>query len=162
MTEEAPLGTGGAIRNVLGELTADTILVFNGDVLGGTDVRQVLDTHRTSGAASRCTWSGCPIRVRSAVPTDDTGRVTDFLEDTEPADRSDQRGCVRLPAIGHRGDSGRRPVSVEREVFPGLLSAGRHIQVTSTIRTGVTWGRRGLRARLGRPGARYRTLARAR
>ena len=107
VTEEAPLGTGGAIRNVLGELTADTILVFNGDVLGGTDVRQVLDTHRTSGADVTMHL----VRVRSACVRlcahRRHGPGHRLLEKTGPADRSDQRGCVRLPAIGHRGDSGR-------------------------------------------------------
>ena len=35
VTETEALGTGGGIRNVFDELTADTVLVFNGDVLVG-------------------------------------------------------------------------------------------------------------------------------
>lgn len=130
VTEEAPLGTGGAIRNVLGELTADTILVFNGDVLGGTDVRQVLDTHRTSGAdvTMHLVRVSDP-RAFGCVPTDDTGRVTDFLEKTQdpPTDQINAGAYVFRRSVIEAIPAG-RPVSVEREVFPGLLSAGRHIQ----------------------------------
>ncbi len=80
VTETEPLGTGGAIRNVLDQLTADTILVFNGDVLGGTDVREVLATHRRSGAdVTMPLVSVSDPRAFGCVPTDDTGRVTDFL-----------------------------------------------------------------------------------
>ena len=50
VTEDEPLGTGGGIRNVLDELTASTIVVFNGDVLGGTDVGDVIDSHRAADA----------------------------------------------------------------------------------------------------------------
>ena len=36
VVEEQPLDTGGGIRNVLPKLRGDNIMVFNGDVLGGT------------------------------------------------------------------------------------------------------------------------------
>src|SRR5699024_754349 len=50
VVETEPLGTGGGIRNVLGELTASTVMVFNGDVLGGTDLREILALHREKNA----------------------------------------------------------------------------------------------------------------
>lgn len=125
VTETEPLGTGGGIRNVLPELTADTILVFNGDVLGGTNVRDVLDTHATSGAdvTMHLVRVGDP-RAFGCVPTDETGRVTAFLEeDPGPAHRSDQRGNLRVPTLGHRGDSvGSSGVGRARGV-PGVAGA---------------------------------------
>ena len=40
--EDVPLGTGGAIRNVAERLRADTVMVFNGDVLSGLDLTALL------------------------------------------------------------------------------------------------------------------------
>ena len=50
VTEDEPLGTGGGIRNVLDLLTAQDIVVFNGDVLSGTDISQVVATHQSTEA----------------------------------------------------------------------------------------------------------------
>jgi hypothetical protein len=51
--EEEPMGTGGGIRNVLPRLRADNVMVFNGDVLGGTDLRGVLDTQGVKNRKQR-------------------------------------------------------------------------------------------------------------
>ncbi|WP_018180616.1 sugar phosphate nucleotidyltransferase [Jongsikchunia kroppenstedtii] len=130
VTETEPLGTGGAIRNVLGALTADTVLVFNGDVLGGTDVSAVLGTHADSGAdvTLHLVRVGDP-RAFGCVPTDSTGRVTAFLEKTQdpPTDQINAGCYVFKRSVIEEIPSG-RPVSVEREVFPGLLARGRHVQ----------------------------------
>lgn len=50
VTEERPLGTGGAIANVADRLRHDTVMVFNGDVLSGADLGQLLGFHRTNQA----------------------------------------------------------------------------------------------------------------
>lgn len=130
VTETEPLGTGGGIRNVLDRLTAPDILVFNGDVLGGTDVREVLNTHRETGAdvTLHLVRVSDP-RAFGCVPTDDDGRVTAFLEKTQdpPTDQINAGTYVFRREIIEKIPGG-RPVSVEREVFPGLLADGRHIQ----------------------------------
>ncbi|MFW0797489.1 NDP-sugar synthase [Gordonia sp. CPCC 205515] len=130
VTETEPLGTGGGIRNVFDALTADTILVFNGDVLGGTDVREVLNTHEESGAdvTLHLVHVSDP-RAFGCVPTDETGRVTAFLEKTQdpPTDQINAGTYVFTRSIIEQIPAG-RPVSVEREVFPQLLADGRHIQ----------------------------------
>ncbi|RPA65378.1 NDP-sugar synthase [Gordonia oryzae] len=129
VTEEEPLGTGGGIRNVLPELTASTIVVFNGDVLGGTDVRHVVATHRESDAdvTLHLVRVSDP-RAFGSVPTDETGRVTAFLEKTQdpPTDQINAGTYVFGRAVIEDIPTGRE-VSVEREVFPGLLAEGRHI-----------------------------------
>ncbi|MFM9377759.1 NDP-sugar synthase, partial [Gordonia sp. VNK21] len=86
VTEKDPLGTGGGIRNVYDVLTADTVLVFNGDVLGGTDVREVLTTHQNSGAevTLHLVRVSDP-RAFGCVPTDADGRVTAFRRQPQPA-----------------------------------------------------------------------------
>jgi mannose-1-phosphate guanylyltransferase len=50
VTEQSPLGTGGGIANVAGYLRYDTAMVFNGDVLSGADLGQLLDYHNEQQA----------------------------------------------------------------------------------------------------------------
>lgn len=130
VTEKEALGTGGGIRNVYNVLTADTVLVFNGDVLGGTDIREVLATHHSSGAevTLHLVRVGDP-RAFGCVPTDATGRVTDFLEKTQdpPTNQINAGTYVFKRSVIAEIPIGRN-VSVEREVFPKLLAEGRHVQ----------------------------------
>ncbi len=72
--EAEPMGTGGGIRNVLGHLTAETILVFNGDVLVRHRCRAPSSTPiETSGAevTLHLVRVGDP-RAFGCVPTDET------------------------------------------------------------------------------------------
>src|SRR5690242_21116367 len=50
VVEETPLGTAGGIRNVASALRGETVLVFNGDVISGLDVRELIATHERSAA----------------------------------------------------------------------------------------------------------------
>ncbi len=134
VTEDEPLGTGGAIRNVAEALDPDpahAVVILNGDVLSGHDLRAQLDDfHRPR--------DGRPVdvslhlvqvedpRAFGCVPTDDEGRVLAFLEKTEdpPTDQVNA-GCYVfrrdvIDTIPHG-----QVVSVERETFPGLLADGR-------------------------------------
>lgn len=123
--EPVAMGTGGGIANVAEKLRYDTVMVFNGDVLSGCDLGALLDTHASQGAdvTLHLVRVGDP-RAFGCVPTDD-GVVTAFLEKTQdpPTDQINA-GCYvfkrevidRIPRD--------RPVSVEREVFPNLLSDG--------------------------------------
>ena len=84
VTEEEPLGTGGAIRNVASRLTSapdDPVLVFNGDILTGLDIGRLVATHESTGAdvSLHLTQVTDP-RAYGLVPTDETGRVLAFLE----------------------------------------------------------------------------------
>jgi len=117
-------GTGGGIANVTGQLRHDTVMVFNGDVLSGVDLGELLEFQQTNHAdvTLHLVRVGDP-RAFGCVPTDEKGRVVAFLEKTQdpPTDQINagcyvfERGIIdRIP----RG----REVSVEREVFPALLS----------------------------------------
>ncbi len=129
MHETEPLGTGGGIRNVLPEARADTVMVFNGDVLGGTDLRAILDTHESQDAdvTLHLVRVSDP-RAFGCVPTDADGRVTAFLEKTQdpPTDQINAGCYVFKRAVIEKIPAG-RPVSVEREVFPDLLAEGRDV-----------------------------------
>ncbi|MBJ8338424.1 MULTISPECIES: sugar phosphate nucleotidyltransferase [Antrihabitans] len=129
VTETKPLGTGGGIRNVMPKLRADNVMVFNGDVLGGTDLGAILDTHESTNAdvTLHLVRVGDP-RAFGCVPTDDDGRVTAFLEKTQdpPTDQINAGCYVFRREVIEKIPSG-RPVSVEREVFPALLTEGARI-----------------------------------
>lgn len=128
--EEEALGTGGGIRNVLDKLRNETVMVFNGDVLSGTDLGGILATHEEREAdltmhllrVSDPSAFGC-------VPTDADGRVLEFLEKTEdpPTDQINA-GCYvfRRSVIEEDIPAGRN-VSVERETFPKMLTENRKV-----------------------------------
>ncbi|MFF7184724.1 sugar phosphate nucleotidyltransferase [Streptomyces sp. NPDC008222] len=136
VTEEEPLGTGGAIRNVASRLHSgpdEPVLIFNGDILTGLDIRALVHTHESTGAdvSLHLTKVSDP-RAYGLVPTDETGRVTAFLEKPQTPEEivTDQinagayvfrRSLIDTIPMG-------RPVSVERETFPDLLAAGAHLQ----------------------------------
>ncbi|GFE16536.1 GDP-mannose pyrophosphorylase [Streptomyces glebosus] len=136
VTEEEPLGTGGAIRNVAPRLHSapdDPVLIFNGDILTGLDIAALVGTHRTSGAdvSLHLTRVEDP-RAFGLVPTDDTGRVTAFLEKPQTpeeivTDQINAGAYVFNRSVIDTIPAG-RPVSVERETFPGLLADGAHLQ----------------------------------
>jgi Nucleoside-diphosphate-sugar pyrophosphorylase involved in lipopolysaccharide biosynthesis/translation initiation factor 2B, gamma/epsilon subunits (eIF-2Bgamma/eIF-2Bepsilon) len=129
VTEEEPLGTGGGIRNVADRLTAETVLVFNGDVLCGTDLSAVVETHRRREADVTLHLVRVPNpRAFGCVPTDAEGRVLAFLEKTEdpPTDQINAGCYVFQRKVIDEIPAG-RPVSVERETFPALLAAGARV-----------------------------------
>ncbi|MDT5091157.1 MAG: mannose-phosphate guanylyltransferase [Mycobacterium sp.] len=126
VTESEPLGTGGAIANVAKKLRHDTVMVFNGDVLSGADLAALLDSHASldSDVTLHLVRVGDP-RAFGCVPTDNDGLVTAFLEKTQdpPTDQINAGCYVFRRSVIDRIPVG-RPVSVEREVFPALLSEG--------------------------------------
>lgn len=129
VVEDEPLGTGGGIRNVYDKLRADTVMVFNGDVLGGTDLKGILNAHHEKEADVTLHLVQVPDpRAFGCVPTDADGRVQAFLEKTEdpPTDQINA-GCYvfKREIIGEIAPD--RVVSVERETFPRLLEEGRKV-----------------------------------
>jgi mannose-1-phosphate guanylyltransferase len=129
LVETEPLGTGGGIRNVADALRGDTVLVFNGDVLSGVDLRELLGTHERSGAdvTLYLTRVEDP-RAFGCVPTDADGWVTAFLEkDPDPVTDQINAGTYVFRRSVIEDIPAGRPVSVERETFPGLLERGARI-----------------------------------
>lgn len=132
VVEKVPLGTGGAIRNVVGALESDPndpVIIFNGDVLAGLDIAGLVQAWRDADAdvALYLTRVEDP-RAFGLVPTDAAGNVTAFLEKPETPEEivTDQinAGCyVFRRSLIDEIPAG-RPVSVERETFPELLAAG--------------------------------------
>ena len=85
--EEQPLDTAGGIRNAARSLRghgpADPVVVLNSDILSGHDLTAQIDLHVKTDAAVtlHLVEVADPSRF-GVVPTDETGRVTAFLEKT--------------------------------------------------------------------------------
>ena len=135
VTEDVPLGTGGAIRNVLSVLHSgpnDPVLILNGDVLSGHDLQGQVAYHveRKADVTLHLINVDDP-RPFGLVPTDGQGRVTAFLEKPQtPAEIvTHQINAGTYVFSRHIIDAipADRPVSVERETFPGLLAAKAHL-----------------------------------
>ena len=129
VVEAEPLGTGGGIRNVAGRLRYDTSVIFNGDVLSGLDLGALLETHRTREAdVTLHLMQVNDPRAFGCVPTNADGWVTAFLEKTEnPPTNQINAGCYVFSRAVLEAIPAGRPVSVERETFPGLLAAGARV-----------------------------------
>jgi mannose-1-phosphate guanylyltransferase len=129
VTETDPLGTGGGIRNVAPMLTSaatDPVVVLNGDVLSGHDIRAQLSLHRDRDAAVTLHLVRVDdARAFGSVPTDASGRVTAFVEKS-PQPVSDQinAGCYVFRRSVIDDIPAGEVISVERATFPALLSAG--------------------------------------
>ncbi len=129
--EREPLGTAGALRNVVGALGEDpegAVVVLNGDVLSGHDLSRQLADFGTPRAGRPVEVSLHLVVVDDArafgcVPTDGHGRVTGFTEKSaHPVTNQVNAGCyVFRRRVLDQIPAG-RVVSVERETFPALVA----------------------------------------
>src|SRR4051794_26593280 len=102
VTEDEPLGTAGAIRNVADVLDPDpagAMVILNGDVLSGHDLGAQLEDFHTEREGAPVEVSLHLVRVPDArafgcVPTDASGRVTGFVEKSDhPVSNQVNAGC---------------------------------------------------------------------
>jgi mannose-1-phosphate guanylyltransferase len=132
VTEDEPLGTAGAVRNVAGLLRGgptDPVVILNGDILSGHDLTAQLAQHRDLGAdvTLHLVEVDDP-RPFGCVPTDATGLVTSFMEKSPtPASSQINAGCYVFDRAVIDEIPGGREVSIERETFPALLATGHRV-----------------------------------
>ena len=131
-TEEQRLDTAGGVRRLLatGADTAET-LVLNGDILTDLDLPELLAAHRQARAVATIALTRVPdTSAFGVVLRDSEGFVTDFIEKPEPG-TTDQNtvnaGTYVLNADAFDDFPGDGPLSFERDVFPGLVDAGRPV-----------------------------------
>lgn len=129
VTEVEPLGTGGGIRNIADRLRCgpdEPVVIFNGDVLSGLDIRALIERHTDANADVTLHLHEVPDpRAFGVVPIDPDGRVLEFLEKTpDPPTNLINAGCYVFRRSVLEAIPTGRPVSVERETFPGLLADG--------------------------------------
>src|ERR1035437_3208445 len=84
ITEPNPMGTGGAYKFAADALR-ETTVVLNGDILTNLNVHDLIDFHRSKGAAATITL--VPVDEPSRyglVETGEDGRVKSFIEKPDP------------------------------------------------------------------------------
>ncbi len=128
ITEDAPLGTGGAIAHATRSLD-DTFFVLNGDILTDLDLGALLAFHREREARATITVSEVQdARPYGLVSMDGAGRISEFRE--KPIDSTPgivNAGTYVLEPSALAGVPPDRLVSIEREVFPSLIDAGAQV-----------------------------------
>lgn len=128
--ETAPLGTGGALRNLRSMLEGKEFLVLNGDSIFDVDLQQMLSFHRRHRAQTTLALASPPDAGRyGSVVLDGRGRIRAFIEKKSPT--LPEEGCGAKPLISgglyimsrsvFRHIPARRAVSLEKEVFPRLI-----------------------------------------
>lgn len=142
--EETPLGTAGALKNVEHYIDGP-FFVFNGDVMTSLDLRAMMAFHEQKGGIGTLHL----IHVKDpsafgAVVHDEDGVVGAFLEKppkgTSPSNDVNagtyllQREVLDFIPPG-------RPVSIERETFPELITKGKKLYAYVTEDYWIDLGR---------------------
>jgi mannose-1-phosphate guanylyltransferase len=127
VTEQRPLGTGGALKNLEGRLNGKFI-VLNGDVICSLDMRKMLRYHEQKrGMATLSLWEVDDPTAYGMVVLDPEGHITAFKEKPrrdEIVSHSVNAGTYILePDILGYMEPGRE-TSIEKEVFPRVLARG--------------------------------------
>ena len=125
--EPEPLDTAGAIRFAAESANiTETFLVLNGDVLTDLDIKKLVDFHKETKA--KASIHLIPVEDPSrygVVPTDQSGRVTGFIEKPPPGKSPtnwiNAGTYVLEPSVLKQIPIGQR-VSVEKETFPALAA----------------------------------------
>jgi mannose-1-phosphate guanylyltransferase len=132
--EETPLGTGGAIKNAASALNLkagsdEPIVIFNGDVLSSHNLSKQIQEHLAHKADVTLHLTHVEdARAYGCVPVDKSGRVTAFLEKMEnPITNTINAGSYVFHPSVIETIAANTVVSVERDVFPALVAAGKKI-----------------------------------
>jgi len=132
--EETPLGTGGAIKNAAATLdlragSDEPIVIFNGDVLSSHNLAKQIQEHLAHNADVTLHLTHVEdARAYGCVPVDESGRVTAFLEKMDnPITNTINAGSYVFHPSVIETIAANTVVSVERDVFPALVTAGKSI-----------------------------------
>ena len=108
--EKSPLGTAGAIRNAIKNLSGESFLVINGDVITNIDLKKILKKPKTIAANELKTKFGT-MKIKN-------NKILKFNEKTDVENVWMNPGLYHLSAdilkiLPHKG-------SLEAEIFPKL------------------------------------------
>ena len=129
ITEEEPLGTGGAIVNALEHLDDEPFFALNGDILTDLDLTAMVRFHRDRGAVATIALHHVEdARQFGLVLTEPDGRVIEFREKpTEPMPGDVNAGTYVLEPSALEDWARGETVSIERQIFPALIASGRPV-----------------------------------
>jgi D-glycero-alpha-D-manno-heptose 1-phosphate guanylyltransferase len=125
--EETPAGTGGALILASRELKHDCpFLVINGDTFFEVPLIQLWRFHQELKAEITVALTAAPPGTRyGRVERDPTGRIVSFAG-SEVKDSPYVNGGIYLSELGlwDEAQAVANPVSLEKELFPGLIASG--------------------------------------
>jgi NDP-sugar pyrophosphorylase family protein len=130
--EPAPLGTGGATRLALPQTESNPVLVLNGDSFTAIDLTAFRTFHEARSAEVSLVLVPVPDRSRyGALEIDSRGAVLSFREkaDSDAAAGNISAGIYLFNRPAVAAIPANRPVSLERDVFPGLIGKGLYAMV---------------------------------
>lgn len=119
--EKEPLGTAGPIALV--DRLSDPFLVMNGDLLSSIDFRDMLETHRRSGAIVTIASYPKEVKIQLGVLETEEGRLARYVE---------------KPVINYRVSMG--IYAVNREAL-GYIEPGERLDLPDLIRRLIEDGR---------------------
>jgi D-glycero-alpha-D-manno-heptose 1-phosphate guanylyltransferase len=124
--EQAPLGTGGALRHAVGLLSGEMILVLNGDSYCRCGLAEFIDGHAASGAdAGMALVQVDNVSRFGAVVTNEASLVEDFVEKGSRTGAGWINAGIYLVPIRMIQEIGPNlQISLELEVFPALIAKG--------------------------------------
>lgn len=134
LVEDSPLGTGGAILSAIKLVDLPEIfLLVNGDSLVITDITPAL-SYVEDGAVGAIIGVQMEDGARyGALEFAEDGRLCRFREKREGAGGMINSGVyVMRKSVIVKYDTGKRPLSIETEVFSSMLGAGEDIRVVPT------------------------------
>lgn len=145
--EPEPLDTAGGVRSAI-DATSGPVVVCNGDILTDVDVPALVAAHEAADAVATLSLIRVADTSSYGVCVREGSRIVDFVEKPAPGalpgqDTVNAGTYVLAPGALDGFEPG--PLSFERDVFPGLVAAGGHLE-------SVVWD--GVWADLGTP-ARY-------
>jgi NDP-sugar pyrophosphorylase family protein len=127
--ETAPLGTGGALAQAVGEVTTDGALVMNGDSYAEVDLGRLARAHSKSAADATVVVIAETRSDAGSVMLSETGRVTAFAEKSPELNTRYQSAGIYLfnkslcSSILRTGK-----ISLEEQLFPEWLANGKRIE----------------------------------
>jgi mannose-1-phosphate guanylyltransferase len=129
ITETEPLGTGGAIVHALELVDDEPFFALNGDILTDLDLTAMLASHRARAAAVTIALHRVEdARAFGLVVTGDDGRVHEFREKPDtPIPGDVNAGTYLVDPAALDGWTPGIAASVEREIFPAVIEAGRPV-----------------------------------
>jgi mannose-1-phosphate guanylyltransferase len=126
--EDHALGTAGGIKNAEGHLDDGPLVVVNGDVLTGSDLKKAIEAHEGSGMRATIVLTSVEDPTAyGLVEVDHDMRVRRFIE--KPAADEVTTNLINAgiyvlePEVLEMIPAGRE-VSIEREIFPELQAKG--------------------------------------
>lgn len=135
--EDEPLGTGGAIKNCEPHLSSDRFLVLNADIVSTMDLGALVAAHKAHNAVATISLKEVAaadvvhygvIKPAGAADTDGAVPVADFVEKPKDPSHAPSRlinaGAYVLERRVLDLIEPGKLVSLEKEIFPHLLSQG--------------------------------------